>query len=158
MSFWCLQFPPKNERKQIDLGFHSSNVEFVPSFLEEASFPLFLAFKNESDYSKHTMGSKRFFWSCIEMYYESQSLWVDKCTLVSWQMHFEISLVNLECDWINNLVPLCNTRYSVGPTTDKRTDVWSRPSCIYIHFFFTFVYLYSMQIFSVDSKISSKKA
>ena len=31
-------------------------------------------------------------------------------------MHFEISLVNLECDWINNLVPLCNTRYSVGPT------------------------------------------
>ena len=31
-------------------------------------------------------------------------------------MHFEISLVNLECDWINNFVSLCNTRYSVGPT------------------------------------------
>ena len=32
MSFWCLQFPPKNERKQVDLRFHSSKVEFVRSF------------------------------------------------------------------------------------------------------------------------------
>ena len=32
MSFWCLQFPPKNERKQVDLRFHSSKVEFVFSF------------------------------------------------------------------------------------------------------------------------------
>ena len=32
MSFWHLQFPPKNERKQVDLRFHSSKVEFVCSF------------------------------------------------------------------------------------------------------------------------------
>ena len=32
MSFWCLQFPPKNERKQVDLWFHSSKVEFVRLF------------------------------------------------------------------------------------------------------------------------------
>ena len=32
MSFWHLQFPPKNERKQVDLRFHSSKVEFVFSF------------------------------------------------------------------------------------------------------------------------------
>ena len=32
MSFWCLQFPPKNEQKQVDLRIHSSKVEFVPSF------------------------------------------------------------------------------------------------------------------------------
>ena len=32
ISFWCLQFPPKNQRKQVDLRFHSSKVEFVRSF------------------------------------------------------------------------------------------------------------------------------
>ena len=32
MSFWCLQFLTKNERKQVDLRFHSSKVEFVRSF------------------------------------------------------------------------------------------------------------------------------
>ena len=28
----CLQFPPKNERKQVDLRFHSSKVEFIRLF------------------------------------------------------------------------------------------------------------------------------
>jgi hypothetical protein len=32
MSFWCLQFPPKNERKQVDLRFLRSKVEFVRLF------------------------------------------------------------------------------------------------------------------------------
>ena len=32
MSFWCLQFPPKNQWKQVDLKFHSSKVEFDSSF------------------------------------------------------------------------------------------------------------------------------
>ena len=32
MSFWCLRFPPKNERKQVDLRYHSSKVEFFRSF------------------------------------------------------------------------------------------------------------------------------
>ena len=35
MVFWCLQFSPKNERKQVDLRYHSSKVEFLRSFLEE---------------------------------------------------------------------------------------------------------------------------
>ena len=50
MSFWCLQFPPKNERKQVDLRFHSSKVEFVRSFFGgniclKKSFRLFLTFR-----------------------------------------------------------------------------------------------------------------
>ena len=32
ISFWCLQFPPKNQRKQVYLKFHSSKVEFLYSF------------------------------------------------------------------------------------------------------------------------------
>ena len=32
MSFRCLQFLPKNERKQVDLRYHNSKVEFVCSF------------------------------------------------------------------------------------------------------------------------------
>ena len=32
MSFWCLQFHPKNEQKQVNLRFHSSKAEFVRSF------------------------------------------------------------------------------------------------------------------------------
>ena len=32
MSFWCLQFLPKNRWKQVDLRYHSSKVEFVYSF------------------------------------------------------------------------------------------------------------------------------
>ena len=32
MVFWCLRFPPKIERKQVDLRNHSSKVEFFRSF------------------------------------------------------------------------------------------------------------------------------
>ena len=32
MSFWCLQFLPKNEQKQVDLRYHSSKVKFICSF------------------------------------------------------------------------------------------------------------------------------
>jgi hypothetical protein len=50
MSFWCIQFPPKNERKQVDLRFHSSKVEFVRSFFGgnvylKKSFRHFLTFR-----------------------------------------------------------------------------------------------------------------
>ena len=31
-SFWCLQFPPKNEGNQVHLRLHSSKEEFVCSF------------------------------------------------------------------------------------------------------------------------------
>ena len=53
MSFWCLQFPPKNERKQVNLRFHSSKVEFVRSFFGgnvylKISFRLFLTFRRPS--------------------------------------------------------------------------------------------------------------
>ena len=30
MSFWCLQFPPKHEQKQVNLRFHSSKVQGPP--------------------------------------------------------------------------------------------------------------------------------
>ena len=51
MSFWCLQFPPKNEQKQVDLRFHSSKVEFVRSFFGgnvglKKSFRLCLTFSS----------------------------------------------------------------------------------------------------------------
>ena len=50
MYFWCLQFPPKNEQKQVNLRFHSSKVEFFRSFFVgnvglKKSFRLCLAFK-----------------------------------------------------------------------------------------------------------------
>ena len=32
LSFWCLQFLPKNEWKQVDLRYHSSKVKFIRSF------------------------------------------------------------------------------------------------------------------------------
>ena len=32
MSFWCLHFPSKNERKQVDLRYHSSKIELVHLF------------------------------------------------------------------------------------------------------------------------------
>ena len=50
MPFSCLQFPPKNKRKQVDLRFHSIKVEFVSSFFGgniflKKSFWLFLTFR-----------------------------------------------------------------------------------------------------------------
>ena len=50
MFFWCLQFPPKNERKQVDLTYHSSKVEFVCSLFGRSvglkkSFRLCLTFR-----------------------------------------------------------------------------------------------------------------
>ena len=64
-------------------------------------------------------------------------------------------------------------RSTWSEATDKRTDVWSWPSCINTQifspkkigffpikntsqFFLTFAYLYSMQLFSSDPKIFSK--
>ena len=32
MSFWCLQFLPKNEQKQVNLRYRCSKVEFICSF------------------------------------------------------------------------------------------------------------------------------
>ena len=31
-NFWCPQFLPKNERKQVNLSYHGSKVEFICSF------------------------------------------------------------------------------------------------------------------------------
>ena len=47
MSFWCLQFPPKNEQKPVNLRFHSSKVEFIFSFF----------WRN--------VGLKKSFWLCL---------------------------------------------------------------------------------------------
>ena len=49
MVFWCLQFLPKKERKQVKLRFHSSKVKFVRLFFGgnvclKKSFRLFLTF------------------------------------------------------------------------------------------------------------------
>ena len=49
MPFWCLQFPPKNEQKQVNLRFHSSKIEFIRLFFGgnvylKNSFRLFLTF------------------------------------------------------------------------------------------------------------------
>ena len=52
MDFWFLQFLPKNERKQVDLRYHSSKVEFVCSFfggnvILKKSFQICLTFRAE---------------------------------------------------------------------------------------------------------------
>jgi hypothetical protein len=52
MSFLCLQFPPKNERKLVNLRFHNSKVEFVRLFFGgnivlKKSFQFFLTFKGQ---------------------------------------------------------------------------------------------------------------
>ena len=53
MSFGCLHFLPKNERKQVNLWIHSSKVEFIRSFFGgnvglKNTFRLCLTFSNNS--------------------------------------------------------------------------------------------------------------
>ena len=55
MSFWCLQFLPTTERKQVDLRYHSSTVEFIRSFFGrnvglKKTFRLCLTFRNAQDF------------------------------------------------------------------------------------------------------------
>ena len=64
MSFWCLQFLPKNERKQVDLRYHSSKVKFIRSFFGEIHglticFRVLLTFIMNFDFAglKETDGS-----------------------------------------------------------------------------------------------------
>ena len=45
MTFWCLQFLPKNECKKVNLRYHSIKLEFNYSFFEET-----LAWKNHFDF------------------------------------------------------------------------------------------------------------
>ena len=57
MVFWCLQFLPKNERKQVNLRYHSTKVEFVCSFFGrivglKKSLRLCLTFNGLSIYDK----------------------------------------------------------------------------------------------------------
>ena len=39
MSFWSLHFLPENERKQVDIKYHSSKVESLVRFLGESRIP-----------------------------------------------------------------------------------------------------------------------
>ena len=65
MSFWCLQFPTKSKRKQVDLRCHSSKVEFVRLFFEgnvdlKKSFRFCLTFSKNGTQKKqqsHDTGS-----------------------------------------------------------------------------------------------------
>ena len=59
MSFWCLQFYPKNERKQVDLRYHSCKVEFVRSFFGrqvslKKQFRLCLTFNFSQHFEDHS--------------------------------------------------------------------------------------------------------
>ena len=100
-----------------------------------------------------------------------------KCTYLYYYFSAYIAgyrvLIRTKSFLLNGLVfwPVSTRRRS----TVKRTDVWSRPSCIYTQIFstkksgfspikntfqfilFIFVYLYSMQLFSADIKIFSEK-
>ena len=54
ISFWCLQFHPKNEQKQVDLRYHSSKVKFICSFFGRIHgfticFRVLLTFKKALD-------------------------------------------------------------------------------------------------------------
>ena len=53
MVFWCLRFPPKNERKQVNLRYHSSKVEFLRLFFggnrrHQKPFRDYLTFSNKA--------------------------------------------------------------------------------------------------------------
>ena len=58
MVFWGRRFSPKNERKQVDLRYHSSKVEFFHSFFggnrrQQEPFRNFLTFKKEPKSDDH---------------------------------------------------------------------------------------------------------
>ena len=67
---WCLQFPPKNKRKQVNLRFHSSKVEFVfwRKIGLKKSFRLCLTF------SIHFKGLRYVVWS-LKLWVESRDFW-----------------------------------------------------------------------------------
>ena len=57
MSFWRLQFPPKIERNQVELRYHSSKVEFLRSFFggnrrHQKPFRNYLTFKDSKKQAK----------------------------------------------------------------------------------------------------------
>ena len=53
MVFWCLRFPPKNKRKQVDMRYHSSKVEVFRSFFggnrrHQKPFQNYLIFRSQN--------------------------------------------------------------------------------------------------------------
>jgi hypothetical protein len=65
MPFWCLQFLPKNERKQVDLRFHSSKVVIVCLFFVgnvglKKSFRLCLIFSDREKLLKFEAEGREF--------------------------------------------------------------------------------------------------
>ena len=74
MSFWCLQFLLKYERKQVDLRYHSSKDEFVRSFFGKnvglkKSYGLFLTFNTEN-YCASTFYSRLKCWGTVICFFE----------------------------------------------------------------------------------------
>ena len=79
MVFWWLWFPPKNERKQVDLRCHSSKVKFFRSFFGDSKnhfeiiWPLSPRFEN---------------------------------TLVLFTSFNQVSVTSLHCEWLVETVAL----------------------------------------------------
>ena len=64
MSFWCLHFLPKNERKQVDLRFHSSKVELATWELVRSFFGRNVGLKKSFEFVWHlAMNSEKFLFS-----------------------------------------------------------------------------------------------
>ena len=68
MVFWCLRFPPKNKRKQVDLRYHSSKVELPRSFFggnrrHQKPFRNYLTF-NKSIVLLTYMGFEQYGYEC----------------------------------------------------------------------------------------------
>ena len=103
MSFWCLQFLPKNERKQVDL---SSKVEFFCSFFGrnvglKKSFRLCLTFNMMAFtgwtfwlLTVHLLSSQNFFvyilllpvkiWVFVTLTLKSPLVWAVICPDILW--------------------------------------------------------------------------
>ena len=90
--FWCLQFLQKNERKQVDLRYHCSKVEFICSFFTiihflKICFRVLLTFSNGQMHERQKMANfESDFWSFRKKIYVLRSIFY----LSSWiliEMH-----------------------------------------------------------------------
>ena len=87
MVFWCLQFPPKNKRKPVNLSYHSNKVEFLRSFFggnqrHQKPFRNYLTFRKTwntvkigcvciTNFKAHFSGLRYFIWGVIYLWWKT---------------------------------------------------------------------------------------
>ena len=128
MVFCCLRFPPKKERKQVNLRYYSSKVEFLCSFIgghqrHQKPFRNYLTFRVKNHFSA------RYSKNSLTLFFEIFIFWDFTFKFhMKFKSRISKNKVNEFLDYLAFL-NLFSIKYSLCRHRDLRLNEWSQMIC-----------------------------